>query len=128
MRTRLLSKIEPGSRKSLVTPIKKIDLTEEVIKKMKALLESGELRAGSRLPPERELAEMLGISRPSLRTALKALSVMGIIRAKPGAGTYIADSSPEIFSEPMEFMTLIHKTETAELFEARRIIEAGLVE
>ena len=53
---------------------------------------------------------------------------MGIIRAKPGAGTYIADSLPEVFAEPMEFMTLIHKTETTELFEARRIIEAGLVE
>ena len=47
MPTRLLPKIDPGSRKSLVTPIKKIDLTEEVIKKMKALLESGELHAGS---------------------------------------------------------------------------------
>ena len=71
---------------------------------------------------------MLHISRPSLRTALKALSVMGIIRAKPGAGTYIADSLPEVFTEPMHFMTLIHNTSDEELFEARRIIEAGLAE
>lgn len=111
-----------------LTPIDRSGITELVVQRIKELLQQGELKAGSRLPPERELAEMLSISRPSLRTALKALSVMGIIRAKPGAGTFIAEALPEVFAEPMEFMTLIHKTETAELFEARRIIEAGLVE
>jgi GntR family transcriptional regulator, transcriptional repressor for pyruvate dehydrogenase complex len=63
-----------------------------------------------------------------LRTALKALSVMGIIRAKPGAGTYIAESLPEVFTEPIRFMMLIHNTSDEELFEARLIIEAGLAE
>src|SRR5262249_59129103 len=101
-------------------PIDRAGITELVVQRIKELLEGGELKAGSRLPPERELAEMLNISRPSLRTALKALSVMGIIRAKPGAGTYIAESIPEIFNEPMHFMTLIHNTGIAELFEARR--------
>ena len=111
-----------------LAPIDRSGITELVVQRIKELLQQGELKAGSRLPPERELAEMLGISRPSLRTALKALSVMGIIRAKPGAGTFIAESLPEILTQPMAFMTLIHNTETAELFEARRIIEAGLVE
>jgi len=107
MRTRLLSKIEPGSRKSLVSPIEKIDLTEEVIKKMKAVLESGELRTGSKLPPERELAEMLRISRPSLRQALKALSVMGILKAQPGYGTSVTDEFLAILSEPLHFLMLL---------------------
>ena len=111
-----------------LAPIDRSGITELVVQRIKELLQQGELKAGSCLPPERELADMLGISRPSLRTALKALSVMGIIRAKPGAGTFIAETSPEIFAEPMQFHTLIHKTETIELFEARRIIEAGLVE
>jgi GntR family transcriptional repressor for pyruvate dehydrogenase complex len=109
-------------------PIDRAGITELVVQRIKELLERGELKAGSRLPPERELAEMLHISRPSLRTALKALSVMGIIRAKPGAGTYIADSLPEVFTEPMHFMTLINNTSVEELFEARRIIESGLAE
>lgn len=109
-------------------PIDRAGITELVVQRIKELLEQGELKAGSRLPPERDLAEMLSISRPSLRTALKALSVMGIIRAKPGAGTYIADSLPEVFTEPMRFMTLIHNTSDEELFEARLIIEAGLAE
>jgi GntR family transcriptional repressor for pyruvate dehydrogenase complex len=111
-----------------LAPIDRAGITELVVERIKELLARGELRAGSRLPPERELAEMLNISRPSLRTALKALSVMGIIRAKPGAGTYIAESLPEVFTEPMHFMTLINNTSVEELFEARRIIEAGLAE
>ena len=110
-----------------MAPIDRSGITELVVERIKELLERGELKAGSRLPPERELAEMFSISRPSLRTALKALSVMGIIRAKPGAGTYIADALPEIFNEPMRFMTLIHNTGAEELFEARRMIESGLV-
>jgi GntR family transcriptional repressor for pyruvate dehydrogenase complex len=111
-----------------MAPIDRAGITELVVERIKELLERGELKAGSRLPPERELADMLSISRPSLRTALKALSVMGIIRAKPGAGTYIAESIPEVFTEPMHFMTLINNTSVEELFEARRIIEAGLAE
>jgi GntR family transcriptional repressor for pyruvate dehydrogenase complex len=114
--------------KAAMAPIDRAGITELVVQRIKDLLERGELKAGSRLPPERELADMLHISRPSLRTALKALSVMGIIRAKPGAGTYIADSLPEVFTEPMHFMTLINNTSDEELFEARRIIEAGLAE
>jgi GntR family transcriptional regulator, transcriptional repressor for pyruvate dehydrogenase complex len=109
-------------------PIDRTGITELVVQRIKELLGRGELRAGSRLPPERELADMLHISRPSLRTALKALSVMGVIRAKPGAGTYIAQSLPEVFTEPMHFMTLINNTSVEELFEMRLIIEAGLAE
>lgn len=114
--------------KAAMAPIDRAGITELVVQRIKELLERGELKAGSRLPPERELAEMLHISRPSLRTALKALSVMGIINAKPGAGTYIAESLPEVFTEPMRFMTLINNTSDEEMFEARLIIEAGLAE
>jgi GntR family transcriptional regulator, transcriptional repressor for pyruvate dehydrogenase complex len=113
---------------SSIAPIDRSGITELVVQRIKELLERGDLKGGSRLPPERELAEMLGISRPSLRTALKALSVMGIIRAKPGAGTFIAEAIPEIFLEPMHFMTLINNTALEEVFEARLIIEAALAE
>lgn len=114
--------------KATMAPIDRAGITELVVQRIKELLERGELKAGSRLPPERELADMLHISRPSLRTALKALSVMGIINAKPGAGTYIAESLPEVFTEPMRFMTLINNTSDEEMFETRLIIEAGLAE
>src|SRR5204862_2594680 len=99
-----------------------------VVERIKELLENGTLIAGSRLPTERELAHMLGISRPTLRTALKALSVMGVIYSKPGAGTFIADSLLEVFNQPLHFMTLIHNIGIKEIFEARRVIESGLAE
>ncbi|MBK6798452.1 MAG: FadR family transcriptional regulator [Acidobacteria bacterium] len=123
-----MSRRSESTLSSDIEPIDRSGITELVVKRIKDLLTRGELKGGSRLPPERELAEMLNISRPSLRTALKALSVMGIIRAKPGAGTYIADSIPEVFTEPMHFMTLINNTSVEELFEARRVIESGLAE
>jgi GntR family transcriptional regulator, transcriptional repressor for pyruvate dehydrogenase complex len=123
-----MPKPNPNALNGKMMPIDRAGITELVVQRIKELLEMGELKAGSRLPPERELADMLSISRPSLRTALKALSVMGIIRAKPGAGTYIAESLPEVFTEPMRFMTLINNTSDEELFEARMIIEAGLAE
>lgn len=113
---------------SAMAPIDRSGITELVVQRIKELLERGDLKGGSRLPPERELAEMLGISRPSLRTALKALSVMGIVRAKPGAGTFIAEAIPEIFMEPMHFMTLINNTALEEVFEARMIVESSLAE
>lgn len=123
-----MSHRQPSQLGANMVPIDRAGITELVVQRIKELLARGELKAGSRLPPERELADMLHISRPSLRTALKALSVMGIIRAKPGAGTYIAESLPEVFTEPMHFMTLINNTSVEELFEARIIIEAGLAE
>lgn len=104
-------------------PIKKVDLTLEVVARIKELLTRGELHAGSRLPTERELAEMLGISRPSVRQALKALSFMGLIRARQGAGTYISDSAVDILSRPLEFLPLVRNLPLSELFEARMIVE-----
>ena len=123
-----MSSLLDGQPPNGISPIDRTGITELVVQRIKALLTSGELKAGSRLPPERELADQLSISRPSLRTALKALSVMGIIRARPGSGTYIAESIPAVFNEPMHFMALINNTSTEELFEARGIIEVGLAE
>ncbi|MFN6204713.1 MAG: FadR/GntR family transcriptional regulator, partial [Acidobacteriota bacterium] len=114
-----MSNPQDGDSPSIISSIDRTGITEHVVQQIKELLISGELEAGSRLPPERVLADRLKISRPSLRTALKALSVMGIIRARPGSGTYIAESIPEVFTEPMQFLTLINRTRTQELFEAR---------
>jgi GntR family transcriptional repressor for pyruvate dehydrogenase complex len=107
-------------------PIKKVDLTLEVVARIKELLANGTLRAGSRLPTERELAQLLHISRPSVRQALKALSFMGLIKARPGTGTYISDSAADILSRPLEFLPLVRNLPIAELFEARALVEVKL--
>ncbi len=65
-------------------PIKRERIYEQVVREIQRSLAAGELRPGNRLPPERELAERLGISRPSLREALRVLEAMGIVDRKPG--------------------------------------------
>ena len=79
-------------------PIVKIDITEEIIGRIKALLAKGRLKAGSRLPPERDLARILGVGRPALRQALKALATMGIIDSRVGQGTFISRSTWELLA------------------------------
>lgn len=123
-----MPKAEPNGVGHLIIPIDRLGATELVVERIKELLENGTLKAGSRLPTERELATMLGISRPTLRTALKALSVMGVISARPGAGTFIANSLPEILNQPLHFMTLMSDTGINDIFQARLIIEPGLAE
>lgn len=71
-----------------VTPEK---LSTAVIRQIEQLILRGILRPGERLPPERELAERLKVSRPSLRDAISKLQVAGLLSAKPGAGVYVAD-------------------------------------
>jgi GntR family transcriptional regulator, transcriptional repressor for pyruvate dehydrogenase complex len=110
-------------------PIKKVDMTLEVAERIKEMLQAGILKPGSKLPTERELVELLQISRPSLREALKALCFMGLIRSRRGTGTYISNSAVDILSRPLEFLPLLQSLPMTELFEARRLVEvkvAGL--
>ncbi len=78
-----------------VTPEK---LSTAVIRQIEQLILRGILRPGERLPPERELAERLKVSRPSLRDAISQLQEAGLLSAKPGAGVYVADVLGSAFS------------------------------
>ena len=71
-------------------PIRTEDLTENVVRQLKASILRGAIKPGERLPPERELAALLKISRGSLRQALKALQIMGVLEVIHGSGTYLA--------------------------------------
>jgi GntR family transcriptional repressor for pyruvate dehydrogenase complex len=62
--------------------------TDYVVSQMREVISRGELRPGDRLPPERELALRLGVSRPSVRAGLRSLIAMGILRARQGSGSY----------------------------------------
>jgi DNA-binding FadR family transcriptional regulator len=124
-----VTRIERSSRSTLETefpPIVKIDVTEEIIGRIKSLLANGKLKPGSKLPPEREFAYMLGVGRPALRQALKALSTMGIIDSQVGRGTFVNASSWELLVAPMDFMMLLNAVTIKELFEVRRAIEVEL--
>jgi GntR family transcriptional regulator, transcriptional repressor for pyruvate dehydrogenase complex len=107
-------------------PLKKTDVTQLVVDRLRDLLEQGVLRPGSKLPTETEMSKLLAISRPSLRQAYKALSMLGILRAVPGDGTYISDSTSKILSMPLTFLMLMKRISLDDIFEFRMMLEANL--
>jgi len=98
-----------------------------VIDRIKQLLASGDLQPGAKLLPERELAKILNISRPSLRQALKVLTAIGVIESKVGDGTFIrSESATEMLEQSMDFLSLTGAVSMTELFEVRKVIEVEL--
>jgi DNA-binding FadR family transcriptional regulator len=88
------------------------------------MIERGTLVPGERLPRESDLAAQLGLSRSSLREAIRALTVVGALEARQGAGTYVTSLTPELLLQSIRLATQLLPAETAlELFEVRRILE-----
>src|SRR5579862_5583297 len=104
-------------KESAVRP--KEDLTNKLIGTFNHLISLGVLKPGTKLPPERELAPRLAVSRSSLRHALKALENMGILSQRVGDGTYIRESCEEILSRPLELLILLDGISASELLETR---------
>ncbi len=99
-------------------------VTDEAITKIKDMIISGELSAGDRLPPEKELSEKLGLSRSSLREAVKALEIIRVLDVRRGDGTYVTSLEPKLLTEAMTFIVDLHQDESIlELFEVRRMLE-----
>lgn len=105
-------------------------VTDEAIVKIKDMIITGELAPGDRLPPEKELSERLGLSRNSMREAVKALEVIRVLDVRRGDGTYVTSLEPRLLLEAMTFVVDLHDDNSIlELFAVRRILEpaaAGL--
>lgn len=101
-------------------------LTDDAITKIKDMIMGGELSPGDRLPPEKELSEQLGLSRNSLREAVKALEAVRVLDVRRGDGTYVTSLEPRLLQESTAFMVDLHSdTSLVELFEVRRILESS---
>ncbi|MFD7536698.1 FadR/GntR family transcriptional regulator [Streptomyces sp. NPDC059819] len=99
-------------------------VTDEAIEKIKAMIVSGALRPGDRLPKESELAAELGLSRNSLREAVRALSLIRILDVRQGDGTYVTSLDPQLLLEAMGFVVDVHRDDTVlEFLAVRRILE-----
>ena len=102
------------------------DLTHSLIAGFKDMISRGELQPGSKLPPERELARQFAVNRASIRQALKALDVMGIVHQRVGDGTYLTQDASTTLRAPLDFLILVDGISFQELYEARRIVEPEL--
>lgn len=107
-------------------PVRRNRVYEEVLERIQGLIASGELRAGDRLPGERELSAMLQVSRGSLRQALRLLEERGLIEAKVGGGTYIRDPDPQALVAPLALVLAQHAQTVRQLFEVRQLLEPAL--
>lgn len=112
---------------SLFGTFKKSSISEDIVDNLLSLIRERELRPGDKLPPERELAAMMQVSRPSLREALRALAIMNIIEIRQGDGTYITSLEPDLLMAHLDFVFALTDATFLQLFEARRILEPGIV-
>lgn len=99
--------------------------THLVVTHVRGMLDRGDLRAGDRLPAERELARQLGVSRPSLRAGLRSLAVIGVVQIRPGAGSYIAAGPPTLGTDALSFQAALHGFTRDQMFEARLVLEVA---
>ena len=121
----MLGLVVPMLKKMAIRAVKE-DVTVKLIGIFKHLIADGTLAPGGKLPAERELAESFGVSRSSLRQALKVLEIMSVISQRVGDGTYLNTGASSILAESMEFLILLNGISFDELMEARLIVEPEL--
>src|SRR5215210_2130564 len=102
--------------------------SEEVISQLREMIHRGDLRPGDRLPPERDLAKMLGVSRPTLRAGIRSLAAVGVLQSRQGAGTFVVQTDGQhiLDSSPLRLMASLHGFTSAEMFEVRLSLEMAV--
>ncbi|PZU41574.1 MAG: GntR family transcriptional regulator [Microbacterium sp.] len=99
-------------------------VTDEAILRIKEMIVSGQMPPGSRLPPEKELSDALGLSRSSLREAVKALEVIRVLDVRRGDGTYVTSLEPRLLHEALTFVVDLHQDDSIlEILAVRRMLE-----
>jgi GntR family transcriptional repressor for pyruvate dehydrogenase complex len=98
--------------------------TAEVVATIKEMILAGELRAGDRLPTEKDLGARLGVSRGPLREGVSALAAMGVLDTRQGDGTYVTSLDPGLLMASLSFVVDVHSDSRAGQFLAiRRVLE-----
>jgi len=104
-------------------PVQSKKLHQQVFEQIQNLIAEGELKPGDRLPSERDLGEMLQVSRNSIREAIRALEALGIIESRHGGGNYITSDISSGMLEPLSLTFRLHGGTFTDLLEVRRALE-----
>jgi len=107
-------------------PIERETVAEQVARRIMAMISARALKPGDQLPPERELAESLGVSRPSLREAIRGLSILGVVKVRQGGGAFITELDAESLLGPIRFFLSLEDVNVRELYDARSLIESDV--
>jgi GntR family transcriptional repressor for pyruvate dehydrogenase complex len=106
-------------------PLARRTYVAEAIRTVKDMILDGRLAPGQRLPPERSLSEALGVSRPTVREAIRSLQAMNILESRHGAGTFVASLSVDELLRPLQFVLSLAEGGLEHLFEVRLLLEPG---
>lgn len=109
-----------------IKTIKRRRLHEEITVQIQELVRHGTLKAGDRLPAERDLSERLGVSRASLREAMRSLELRGLVVSRPGAGTFISSDCLDSAASIIASSIIDSRAILADIFEMRRLLEPGI--
>ena len=102
-------------------------VSQQVVDQVKELIMNQKYLAGDKLPPERVMAELLGVGRPAIREALKILEAVGIVEIRHGSGSYLKEANFDFATFPMTIMLSNEKEIINELIEAREIVELEII-
>jgi len=108
-------------------PVKPKRISDEIVKQLKSLIFSGKLKPGEKLPPERELAKSLNVSRVSLREALNSLQGMGLIEIQQGNRTFVRPMTTRSIYDPLVSFCKESPQNFLQVFEIRKILDIGSV-
>jgi GntR family transcriptional regulator, transcriptional repressor for pyruvate dehydrogenase complex len=102
-------------------------ISQIIIEQIQNMILSGQLKTGDKLPPERQLIEMLKVGRPALREALKSLEVVGLIEKKHGQGNYITSNMESSFYKPLSLAFKLNNGNIEDILDLREVLETFTV-
>jgi GntR family transcriptional regulator, transcriptional repressor for pyruvate dehydrogenase complex len=98
----------------------------QVSDRILGLLRAGNLRAGDQLPPERDLALSLGVSRPSVREAMRGLQILGVVKTRHGGGAYISSLQAAELLAPLQLLITLEAQNLEALYDSRVLIDGEI--
>ena len=108
------------------SPIVRESVAEMVVRRILDMVTARALKPGDQLPPERDLAESLGVSRPSVREAIRGLAILGVVQSRQGGGAYITKLDGDALLGPIQFFLSLEDVNIRELYDARSLIESDV--
>lgn len=107
-------------------PIERSSLAEQVARRLLDLVRTRNLKPGDMLPPERELATLMQVSRPSVREAVRGLQILGVLKARQGSGIYVSSLEATDLLGPLQLLMTLNPRNVGALYEARVLIDGEL--
>ena len=107
--------------------LKKESVVQSVINRLTDAMRNKDLKPGDRIPPEPELAEVLGVARSSVREAIKILTYLGVLESKRSEGTFVCDGYSESMIDPMVYGIILNQDSFENLMELREMTEVGMM-